>query len=74
MYWKRKGDVSEAYCSVHNADCPYHRAGPDQMVLSLSPNSMPEPWACPDAVMEIGEFEREAKQYSDKGGEFNFGL
>jgi hypothetical protein len=72
MYWKRKGAVSERYCAAHNAKCPYHSAGRDQMVLSLAPNSVPEPWVCPDAVDEIAQFEREAEQHMRSGGDFRF--
>lgn len=54
------------YCAVHNADCPYH-GQPDQMVLSLKPHAVPEPWACPAAVNEMAQFEREAERYMDQG-------
>lgn len=68
MRWIRKEDAGEMYCAVHNADCPYHRAPPDQMVLEVSPHSVPSPWMCPDAVDEIAQFERDAERYMDGGG------
>lgn len=66
------------YCAVHNVDCPYHHES-DQMVLSLSSSSMPEPWMCPDAVDEVAQFEREAEGHmrgpgGGLGGAGDFGF
>lgn len=72
MHWKRKGDVSEHYCAAHNVDCPYHGAGRDQMVLSLAPNKMPEPWVCPAAVLEMARHADDARRYEDQGGGSDF--
>lgn len=73
MHWKKKRNVSDSYCSVHNVRCPYHGSGGDQMVLSVAPGSLPEPWVCPDAVIELAEWADEARRYQgNRDGEFAF--
>lgn len=65
MKWKRKSEVTEMYCAVHNVDCPLHGHPGDPWVLSVSPNSIPEPWVCPQAVTEIAEYAEQAEERSD---------
>lgn len=66
MEWKRKSEVSEMYCAVHNADCPLHGHSGDPWVLALDPTKVPDAWMCPGAVQEIGHFADQADEYSER--------
>lgn len=66
MEWKRKSEVSEMYCAVHNVDCPLHGHSDDPWVLALDPTKIPDSWICPQAVREIGGFSNDVDEYEER--------
>lgn len=66
MQWKRKSEVSEMYCAVHNVDCPLQGYHGDPWVLALNPSKIPDSWICPQVVQEVGSFEGEADEYTER--------
>lgn len=66
MRWTRKSEQSQMYCGVHNYQCPLHGHSGDPWVLDVAPHLIPGEWICPQAVIEIAQFEQEAEDYKDQ--------
>lgn len=66
MEWRRKSELDEPYCAVHNVDCPLHGHTGDPWVLHINPMRVPTGWVCPEAVIEISEYLTQAEEYKDK--------
>lgn len=66
MEWRRKSDVDEMYCAVHNADCELQSHSGDPMVLCVNPSKIPSAWICPQAVIEMEYHLDEAHNYRDE--------
>lgn len=66
MEWRRKSEVDEMYCAVHNADCELHGYSGDPMVLCVNPGMVPSAWVCPQALFEMEHHLDEAERYKDE--------